>query len=564
MRKTILLFYIGVFISFSASSQSVFAPLNADYNHLVERYEIRYGRFAERIHTHMKPYLRKSIVQLADSVEKKVPDLNERDKFNLDYLRNDSWEWSQQPEKQGESEKPLWNMFFKKKSDTYYFRNDDFEIHASPVLYVGVGKDQDLEKMTFINTRGLEVRGMIAKKLGFYTYFADNQARFPDYVAEWTNRNGSEPFLPGEGLIKNFKTDNKAYDFLSARGYISFQAVKFINIQFGHDKNFIGNGMRSMILSDFSSPYLILKLTTQIGRFQYMNLFSEIIDRQQTLPYGQLPQKKFFVFHHLSVNITDNINIGVFETEVFGRKKDQGYFDLSYLNPIIFYRAIEQQKGSPDNALLGLDFKANIKKRFSLYGQVMLDEFVLSQLRSGDGSWVNKFGIQLGGKYIDAFGIDNLDLQGEINVARPYTFQHLSSLTNYVNYNQPMAHPLGANFKEFMGVARYQPLNRLQLVGTLTLSSYGTDSNSSENWGVSPLKNYNTRKQDLNNNIGQGVKTTVTFVDFTASYMLKHNFFIDLKATARHLDSADNTLDRNSVSLSGALRWNIGQRQFIF
>jgi hypothetical protein len=194
----------------------------------------------------------------------------------------------------------------------------------------------------------------------------------------------------------------------------------------------------------------------------------------------------------------------------------------------------------------------------------MLDEFVLSQLRSGDGSWVNKFGVQLGGKYIDAFGIDNLDLQGEINVARPYTFQHLSSLTNYVNYNQPMAHPLGANFKEFMGVARYQPLNRLQLVGTLALSSYGTDSNSSENWGVSPLKNYNTRKQDLNNSIGQGVKTTVTFIDFTASYMLKHNFFIDLKATARRLDSADNTLDRNSVSLSGALRWNIGQRQFIF
>ncbi|MFN8358236.1 MAG: hypothetical protein U0Y10_27480 [Spirosomataceae bacterium] len=564
MQKFLLFFLAGSLLLIESKAQSVFAPLNADYNHLVERYEIRYGKFADRIHTHMKPYLRKSIVQLADSVEKKVDDLNERDKFNLDYLRNDSWEWSQSPDKQGESDKPLWNTFYKKKSDTYYFRNDDFEIHASPVLHVGFGKDQDSDKMTFVNTRGLEIRGMIAKKLGFYTYFADNQGRFADYVAAWTNRSSAEAFLPGEGLTKTFKGDNKTYDFLSARGYISFQAVKFINIQFGHDKNFIGNGLRSMILSDFSSPYLFLKLTTQIGRFQYMNLFSEIYDRQQVLPYGQLPPKKFFVFHHLSLNVTNNLNIGVFETEIFGRAKDQGYFDLSYMNPIIFYRAIEQQKGSPDNAMVGFDFKANMRKRFSIYGQVLLDEFVLSALKAGDGSWVNKFGVQLGGKYINAFGIDNLDLQGEVNLARPYTYQHLSDQTNYINYNQPLAHPLGANFKEFVGIARFQPTKRLFLTGTMVLSTYGTDSTPTENWGGSPLKNYDTRKQDLGNSIGQGVKNNLTYLDFTASYMLKHNFFVDLKAIARKVDSADNTLDRNTVYVSGALRWNIGQRQFIF
>lgn len=549
----------------SVQAQGVFAPTHPDYTHLVERYEIQYGRFADGLHTQMRPYLRKGIVQLADSVEAHHDiNLSGRDKFNLEYLRNDSWEWSQNPDEQGNSRKPLWNTLYKKQTDFYHFRNNDFEIHASPVLYLSTGKEKDNNNSLFINTRGLEIRGMIARKVGFYSYFADNQAVFPNYVKDRILAfNPGEPFVPGEGLTKFFKNRGEAYDFISARGYVTFQAVKFINIQFGHDKNFIGNGYRSLILSDFSSPYLFLKLTTQIGRFQYMNLFSEIIDRQVTLPYGQLPTKKYFAFHHLSVNITDNLNVGIFETEILGRRKDQGYFDFNYLNPIIFYRAIEQQKNSPDNAILGFDFKANFLRRFSMYGQVVFDEFVLREVKAGNGSWVNKFGVQLGGKYINALGIKNLDLHGEVNLVRPYTYSHISSVSNFVHYNQPLAHPLGANFKEFIGIARYQPLNRLQLIGTLMLTKYGTDG-PSQNWGGNPLKDYTTRQQDLNNTIGQGIKTNLLYADVTASYMLKHNFWIDLKAVARRLDSATNTLDRNTFYTTVALRWNAWQRILTF
>ena len=41
--------------------------------------------------------------------------------------------------------------------------------------------------------------------------------------------------------------------------------VLSINIQAGYDKQFVGNGMRSMVLSDFSSPSLFLKINTQTG-----------------------------------------------------------------------------------------------------------------------------------------------------------------------------------------------------------------------------------------------------------------------------------------------------------
>jgi hypothetical protein len=68
--------------------------------------------------------------------------------------------------------------------------------------------------------------------------------------------------------------------------------------------------------------------------------------------------------HHLSMNVTRWLNIGLFEGVVFGRTNR---FDFQYLNPIIFYRHIEGTLGSPDNAVAGLDFKANVAKRFQFY-----------------------------------------------------------------------------------------------------------------------------------------------------------------------------------------------------
>ena len=38
----------------------------------------------------------------------------------------------------------------------------------------------------------------------------------------------------------------------------------------------------------------------------------------------------------------------------------------------------------------------------------------LSEVKAGNGWWGNKYGLQLGAKYIDAFSIKNLDLQLEI------------------------------------------------------------------------------------------------------------------------------------------------------
>ncbi len=183
--------------------------------------------------------------------------------------------------------------------------------------------------------------------------------------------------------------------------------------------------------------------------------------------------------HHLDINITKWLNIGLFEGVVFGR---QNRFDFSYLNPIIFYRSIEQQNGSHDNAVAGLDLKANVAKRFQVYGQLMLDEFKLSEIKANRGWWANKFGLQIGAKYIDAFGIKNLDLQIEHNRVRPFTYSHRDSVANYTHYNQPLAHPLMANFREIIGIARYQPAPKWMVQAKAIFYQQGRDTRQCKLW----------------------------------------------------------------------------------
>ena len=70
--------------------------------------------------------------------------------------------------------------------------------------------------------------------------------------------------MPGVGFYKTFKQNG--VDYFDARGYITFNAAKYIDFQFGYDKNFIGNGYRSMFLSDWGNSYLFLKINTRIWK----------------------------------------------------------------------------------------------------------------------------------------------------------------------------------------------------------------------------------------------------------------------------------------------------------
>ncbi len=554
-----LLLVFFIFNSIISSGQSPNVPLNPDYYYLLDRLEILSGEQSEYFHTAFKPYQRANVGRYVDSIYEDSLALSKVDRFNLDYLAVDNWSYSDLAD--AESRKPFLKHFFRHKNDLLSVRTDDFEMHLNPVFHFSGGFEQNSDVNTYINTRGVEISGMISSKIGYYTYMSTTQAAFPQYVRTWIDRN---KVIPREGFWKVFNKDG--VDFFTARGYLSFNVVEPVNIQFGHDKLYLGNGVRSMALSDFSNNYLFFKLDADVWKLKYRFVIAQhYADTRTQLGTGSLfgnYPRKYLAHHHLSFNIGKNLSLGFFEHIVQGDSTTNA-FDINYLNPVIFFRALEHQSGSKDNAMVGLDGKWNFLNRFSLYGQFLLDEFLLREVRAGNGWWANKYGAQIGLKYINAFWLSNFDINLEYNIARPFTYAHQSVFTNFANYRMPLAHPTGANFKEFVLVARYQPLKRVNFTGKFVVSDFGEDDINT-NWGRDVMKSYISREQDYGNETGQGLATTLNYFNFTTTYHFKHNVFIDLDIIMHNVTSELALIDRNTLAASLHFRWNIPRREFDF
>lgn len=558
--RAVALFFIALIINNIACAQSSNAPLDQDYYHLIDRYEILSGELSPFFHSSVKPIQRKDIAAFADTLITQDIALNMVDVFNLNYLANDSWEWSKKAD--NDSEKAIFNAFYKKKSDFYHVGIKDFDLHVNPILHFKYGSESASDVKTYTNTRGVSIRGTIANKLSFYTWITENQEVLPSYVRDYVDEHGVVPY---QGFWKAY--EENGYDYINARGGISFDLIQnYINLQLAFDKNMLGNGYRSLALSDFSNNYFYGKIQTKIWKIQYTNLFAQLISDVNSGSSGTTLgdyDPKFLAQHHLSVNITKNLNIGLFESVVVGDSTGNA-FDISYINPIIFYRALEHQRGSSANVMVGMDWKWNFLDHFSFYGQLALDEFYLKELKAGNGWWANKFATQVGMKYINAFGIQNLDLQGEFNFARPYMYQHFDQYTNYAHYRLPLAHPYGANFTEIIGKFVAQPWPKLTISGTAIISNYGTDEADSVNWGKDVTKSYVDRVQEYGNEIGQGVSTDLSYLDLVLSYQVKHNVFVDVKGVYRDVASAMEERNQNTKYFSVGFRWNIARSTYDF
>jgi hypothetical protein len=392
--------------------------------------------------------------------------------------------------------------------------------------------------------------------VGFYTYITDNQEQTPDFVNQWIVKHGA---VPGADF---YKFRGRSYDYLQARGYIDVAAIKdHINLTFGYDKHFYGDGMRSLFLSDFSAGAPFLRINTRIWKFNYQNLFLELSPTHSRIVGNSRLPHKYATMHTLTMNVAKWLQLGVFESVVFNRADR---YEFRYMIPVIFYRAMERGLGSPDNVNLGVNFKAIAAKSLQFYGQFMLDEFTAKELFGGRGYWANKFGLQLGAKYFDVARIRNLDAQVEMNLVRPFTYSHYDSIANYSHYNQPLAHPLGAGFMELIGVVRYQPVKNFYLTLRGTYYRQGTDTGSA-NFGNNIFKDYTTRSMDFGVGLINGVEATCTMFDLNVSYEIRENLFIDLGATRRQYAYNGKVYPTHTTTyVYGGLRLNIARRDYNF
>ena len=560
------------------------APLNDWNHHIHQRSEIIMGN-SLGIHSQLRPLSHKDIVGYQELFQRWDPDRtpsqpvrtyhegNARRTWNYNYVRIDyndvdSSIHSKRPFAKflyPKKDRSFLGHFYQTPANLWEVRTPNFYVNINPILHLkgSVERHNGVTHLRFLNRRGARIRGNIANRVYFYTDVIETQADFPTYINQRIERDYG---VPSAGFFKQFDSslnpeeDTSGIDYLLAQGYIGFDLLKnHIGVRLGHGQHFIGDGHRSLFLSDFSTNYFYLQLNTRVWKIHYQNIFAELIQNhgESIRAFDLALPKKYMAAHYLSINITRNFNIGLFESVIFSRG---GQFDLQYLNPLIFYRSVEQAVGSPDNVVLGMSMKWNAFRTLSFYGQFLLDELSVGDLvRLGGGWWGNKFSAQAGVKYINAFKIDQLDLQAEFNISRPYTYTFRDSSANYTHYNQPLAHPLGANFYELIGIARYQLAPGMMLRAQVNYAVTGRDTLGS-NWGSNASIGYNSRSAELNNYIGQGVTTRLFIAQLWWEYQVRHNLSLDAQLLYRREDADIDAFDGNTLMFSLGLRWNLAER----
>ncbi|MDR6966522.1 hypothetical protein J2X31_000515 [Flavobacterium arsenatis] len=414
----------------------------------------------------------------------------------------------------------LWNEHF------FQVQGEEYWITMNPIFDLRLGKSSPSDvSYTYINTRGIQVQAGLGDNLVLTSTIYESQGRFADYYNQYTESippaGGNPGIIPGIGIAKRFKENS--YDFPSADANLTYTPSKAINLQLGYGRNFIGDGYRSLLMGDGASPYPYFKINTTFWKIKYTNTYTWLKDVRADVTEERTYATKYMANHYLSWNVSKRLNIGMFESVIWSNSNDRG-FDMNFVNPIIFYRTVEFTSSSRSgNAVLGLTAKYKWNNQINFYGQFILDEFSLGDIKEQDKSWKNKYGYQIGVKYFNALNIKNLLFQVEYNHVRPYVYSHSEPITNYGHNNQSMGHQWGGNFKELVAIARYHK-GRYFADAKLTFGVRGLDFDTAEdglNYGSNIYKDYDLERPfDTGVVIGQGNKANIMIADLQAGYLI--------------------------------------------
>jgi len=389
---------------------------------------------------------------------------------------------------------PMWWRKFRTES-LIKIDHNDFHLRMNPLFNFNIGQENNIALLK-TNTRGIDIYGDLGNKFSFRTGVYENQALFPSY---YTNFIKKSYVVPGQGRARPFQ--DTAYDYGYSYGYLSWTPSSSFNFQIGHAKHFIGNGYRSLILSDnaYNSPFL--KFTETWKNIRYTQLLMALQHSAIADSYALIAERRYASFSTLDFLIGENWELGITEAIIWKKRPyGQTYPNLNILNPIILWRTFQYGMEAENNVLLGFNSKIKITKKLLTYQQLIID----GQQKSG---------FQLGIKAYNLF-LNNLFLQLEYNQVQPYVYAHWDK-QNFTQYNQSLAHSLGANFKELIFRTHYQWKDFI-FSYQINFVQQGLD-NDTINYGADVFEKYIDYE---GHSTLQGEKSKLLFQQFKLAYLI--------------------------------------------
>lgn len=344
-------------------------------------------------------------------------------------------------------------------------------------------------------------------------------------------------------LNTDLKNDQTLYHDL--RGRMVYEPNKYIQFQGGLDHLFVGEGDRSLLTGNQGIPAPFVAMRAKLWRLEY-HFMQQIWREKQNNQFSPKGNST----HYLSYKATKNWSIGFFESVVYDMR-DTLYnrgIELEYLNPFIFFRPQEYGVGSTDNVVIGLQTSYQWRKNM-IYGQLVLDEFFLKEIKARNRWWANKYGFQLGYKTSFERNLAKYFIRSEFNLVRPFTYSQLNPNIVYGNQYLPTAHPLGAGFIEFYQEVSVQKNKwNFSVWGQLYLKGLDT-LYSNVAFGGDIYKPYTQRPEEYNFKIGRGITYHAIRVGLHASRTIYKNWDVFIEPRFIFGNTEGNMLTRTNVTL---------------
>jgi len=535
--KIIISFAFSI-ISFSVFAQNLNIPLQANFNRTLES-EINKSTYI--FHTSFFP-LNEQFISKIDT-----DSLLFGFQRDASFIANRKWKW-------------FWRKL--RTENLAQVKAKDYQIIINPLYNFSLDKDLNSnawlkDGLFSVNTRGVQILGNIGKNVSFYTDFYENQAYFIDYLDEFAHQ---YLVAPGQGARKNFGTGGHDYAIVS--GYLSFSPAHFINIQLGHGKHFIGNGYRSLLLSDNATVYPYLKFNLEFGKFQYVSLFSQ--NQAHYTNFLDYRYRNGGSFNYLSFSPNHRVELSVFEglISLISDSTSLTNYPLSYFNPLILTRTAQYGLSNENNIILGFNARIKISKKILVYGQFMLDDLKNSKHSTPKNArWGAQAGIKIFNALseIKALEKHNLFLQTEYNSVKPFSYSSNNAWQNYSHINQALAHPLGANFSEFVGILEYRfkdislEFNYIRAEKGLNTSdfNFGSDIFQLNDFEATQLN------ADFSGKIGEGLKTIIENKKVKLSFLLNPNVNMKIFMELNFRSTSNTEIKTNSSYISFGLKTDL-------
>lgn len=351
-------------------------------------------------------------------------------------------------------------LFDNSKAKHFYIFKDKnaslfLDFHLFTQLFVSKGDSIGRNNIGLAHT-GFSTRGSLYNSVGYYFKFDFGRKVFG-------TQNSSDmllnfvPAFKGNSTFLNDKTD---YQWFT--GYLRYETRnKIFSLEAGRFQNSIGRGyIDKLFLSNNSVPFDLLKLDLKYKKISYSFFYGSL--RGDSL--GVTIDSKNISGHRLDINFSDRFRVGFYESIIISNNP----FSFVFFNPIAFLTSADLNTGGKEttrnNAILGIDMEWQPFKNVAVQGSLLIDDINFSTLFNNDyTSNDNKFGLQSGLIWTDAFAMNDLLIAIEYTRLDPFVYSHRKISSSYTHYQMSLGHHLPPNSDEWAIKVSYPLSSRIFL-----------------------------------------------------------------------------------------------------